>query len=30
LEDNAESMANLGVHRANQEWDNYWISLNAA
>jgi hypothetical protein len=26
LEDNAESMANLSVHRANNKWDEYWES----
>jgi len=30
LIDNAESMANLSVNRANNDWDNYWANAKAA
>jgi len=30
LEDNAESMANLSVHIANNKWDEYWGNLQVA
>jgi len=30
LEDNAESMANLSIHRANNKWDEYWKIPQAA
>ena len=30
IEDNAESMANLSVHRANNNWDEYWKNIQAA